>query len=62
MSAAAAADLERAIRRICDEHGLTRAELRALAEQLLAARRPAPENQRVVFRAVEDGEEEARPR
>ena len=54
MSAAAAAELERAIRRICDEHGLSRSELRTLAEQLLTARRPGAGDQRVVFRAVEE--------
>ena len=35
MSAAAAADLEREIRAICDRHGVTRQQLRGICEQLL---------------------------
>lgn len=56
MSAAAAADLEREIRAICDKHGVTRQRLRGICEQLLREEgvEPAePVEPELVFRAVE---------
>lgn len=59
MSAAAAADLEREIRAICDKHGVTRQQLRGICEQLLredGVEPVEPAEPEVVFRAVEEGE------
>lgn len=55
MSAAAAADLEREIRAICDKHGVTRQQLRGICEQLLREDgvEPPEPTAEVVFRAVE---------
>lgn len=49
MSAAVAADLERAVREICDRHGVERRRVLELARQILDLGEP-----RVVFRAVEE--------
>lgn len=56
MSAAAADDLEREIRRICDRYGLTRQRLRSICEQLLREEGVEPSESaepEVVFRVVE---------